>query len=547
MSFNSNFIPGVTSLLASSALLLGCQSKEEIRNSPPNILFAISDDQSYPHASAYGADFVDTPAFDLVAENGILFNNAFAAAPQCSPSRAAILTGRNIWQLEEAGTHGSMFPAKFPVFTDALERKGYFIGYTGKAWAPGNWMDAGWERNPVGPEYNMHFFDEVPYSGLSNRDYAANFASFMEEKPEGKPFFFWFGAHEPHRRYEYGSGVMEGKNPDRLVVPPFLADHEIVRNDVLDYAVEIEWFDTQLQKMLAWLEAAGELENTIVVVTSDNGMPFPYAKANLQDLGTHVPLAISGPGVHHRGRVVDDLVSLIDMAPTFLEIAGIDHFDGITGRSLFPIFQSDRQGFVDVNREFVLTGRERHTHARPDNVGYPSRSIRTRDYLYVKNFKPDRWPAGNPPPEVRMPLPERNYKEIVLGFEDIDDSPTKEVMITNKHLWPELFRIGFEKRPEAQLYHMPSDPWSVNDLSGDPEYAGIMRELDRKLMELLKEQKDPRVTGKGDVFESYPRFGLMRLFPGFSERGAYNPAFLDRDAFDPAFIERTGFEYQEEE
>ena len=542
MPFKNQLASGFTYLLASSALLPGCQPEEEIRKNPPNILFAISDDQSYPHASAYGAHFVDTPAFDRVAESGILFNNAFAAAPQCSPSRAAILTGRNIWQLEEAGTHGSMFPSKFPVFTDKLEQNGYFIGYTGKPWSPGNWSDSGWARNPVGPEFNMHFFDEVPYSGLSKRDYAANFEAFMQERPEGKPFFFWFGAHEPHRRYEYGSGVMEGKNPDVLTVPPFLPDHEIVRNDVLDYAVEIEWFDTQLQKMLSWLEAAGELENTIVVITSDNGMPFPYAKANLQELGTHVPLAISGPGVKHGGRVVDDLVSLIDMAPTFLDVAGIAYFDGISGRSLLPIFNSDQEGFVDAKREFVLTGRERHTHARPDNVGYPSRSIRTRDYLYVKNFKPDRWPAGNPPPEVRLPLPERNYKEIVLGFEDIDDSPTKEVMIAKKHLWPELFRIGFEKRPEAQLYYLPDDRWAVNDLSGDSRYTGVLMELDKKLMDILNEQKDPRVLGTGDIFESYPRFGLMRLFPGFSERGAYNPAFMDRDAFDPAFIERGSFD-----
>ncbi len=542
MSFSYPKTSCLKYILASSTLLLGCQPGGETPSNPPNILFAISDDQSYPHTSAYGADFVDTPAFDRIAENGILFNNAFAAAPQCSPSRAAILTGRNIWQLEEAGTHGSMFPSKFPVFTDVLEQNGYFIGYTGKPWAPGNWRDSGWERNPAGPEFNMHFFDDVPYSGLSDRDYASNFKTFLNERPKGEPFFFWFGAHEPHRRYEYGSGVLEGKDPDALDVPPFLADRDIVRNDVLDYAVEIEWFDAQLGKMLAYLESIGELDNTVVVVTSDNGMPFPYAKANLQELGTHVPLAISGPGVMHGGRIVDDLTSLIDMAPTFLDLAGANHFDGITGRSLLPVFKSDQQGFVDLKREYVLTGRERHTHARPDNVGYPSRALRTQEFLYVKNFKPDRWPAGNPPPEVRLPLPERNYKEIVHGYEDIDDSPTKELMIKEKEQWPELFRIGFEKRPEAQLYDISSDPWTINDLSGDPDYAGKLAEMDRQLMKLLEQQKDPRVLGKGDIFESYPRFGLMRLFPGFSERGSYNPAFMDTEAFDQVFIERSSID-----
>jgi N-sulfoglucosamine sulfohydrolase len=333
-----------------------------------------------------------------------------------------------------------------------------------------------------------------------------------------------------------------GKNPDELIVPPFLADHEIVRNDVLDYAVEIEWFDAQLGKMLSYLESTGELDNTIVVVTSDNGMPFPYAKANLHEMGTHVPLAISGPGVKYGGRVVDDLVSLIDLAPTFLDLAGVGYFDGITGKTLIPVFESDQEGHVDASRKYVLTGRERHTHARPDNLGYPSRALRTKEYLYVKNFKPDRWPAGDPAPETSPPLPSRNYKEIVLGYEDIDDSPTKEFMIEEKEQWPGLFRIGFEKRPESQLFHIASDPWAVADLSENPEYAGKMRKLDKKLMNLLKEQKDPRVLGRGDIFESYPRFGLMRPFPGFSERGAYNPTYMNPDAFNPAFIERGTFD-----
>lgn len=504
---------------------IGCQPEENTRQKSPNILFAISDDQSYPHASAYGAGFVDTPVFDRVANNGVLFNNAFAAAPQCSPSRAAILTGRNIWQLEAAGTHGSLFPVKFPVFTDGLEETGYFVGYTGKGWAPGNWEQSGWPRNPAGNEFNMHALDSVPYSEIKNRDYAANFETFLEQKPGDDPFFFWYGGHEPHRRYEYGSGKKEGKDPEALELPAFLADRDTIRNDVLDYAVEIEWFDAQLGKMLSYLESIGELDNTIVVITSDNGMPFPYGKANLQEYGTRVPLAVSGPGITHAGRVVDDLVSLIDMAPTFLDIAGADHFEGITGKSLLPVFKSEKQGYVDDSRSYVLTGRERHTHARPDNVGYPARALRTKDFLYIKNFKPDRWPAGDPPPDEKLPLPEQNYKEIVFGYEDIDDSPTKEIMLREKEHWPHLFDMVFDKRPEAQLYDIESDSLSIHDLSDEPKYAEKLQELDQQLMKLLTEQEDPRVLGTGDIFESYPRFGLMRLFPGFSERGAFNPDF----------------------
>jgi uncharacterized sulfatase len=194
-----------------------------VRQRRPNILFAIADDHSFPHASAYGSRMFRTPSFDRVASSGVLFYNAFVAAPQCSPSRAAILTGKNIWQLEEAGTHSSYFPTKFPVFTDALEAVGYHIGYTGKAWDPGNWKDAGRTRNPVGPEYNSKRFQTLPTKGISPIDYAANFEDFLARKSSDQPFFFWYGAHEPHRMYEKGSGQRAGWETVDAEIPAFLS------------------------------------------------------------------------------------------------------------------------------------------------------------------------------------------------------------------------------------------------------------------------------------------------------------------------------------
>lgn len=493
---------------------------------PPNILFAIADDQSYPHASAYGELTFRTPVFDRIAASGILFTNAFVAAPQCSPSRAAILTGRNIWQLEEAGTHSSFFPKKFPVFTDAMENAGYCIGYTGKAWGPGNFKDAGWSRNPVGPEYNKKKLSAVPASGISKTDYAANFSDFLSEKPAGKPFFFWYGAQEPHRDYEPGSGAAAGYTAKNLAVPGFLPVNELVKNDLLDYALEIEWFDEQLGKMLQLLAARGELDNTIIVVTSDNGMAFPYAKANLQEYGVHVPLAICGPLVNGKNRKVDDLVSLTDLAPTLLDIAGIPHFNGISGKTLAPILRSDKSGNIDPARQFVLSGRERHTHARPDNTGYPARSIRTKDYLYIQNFKPARWPMGDPPPANQLAVTDNaDMKPIDEGYEDIDGSPTKSYMIKNKASEPLLFHLSFEKREANELYDINADPYCLHDLSALPNMQPVLETLKKELEKKLMEQGDPRMTGNGDIFDSYPRFGLMRPFDGFKERGKYNPAF----------------------
>jgi len=491
----------------------------------PNILFAIADDQSFAHVSALGQDIFKTPYFDKVAERGVLFANAFVAAPQCSPSRAAMLTGRNIWQLEEAGTHSSYFPKKFPVFSNSLESAGYFIGFTGKAWDPGNFEDAGWARNPVGPEYNKRKFDQVPTKGIANNDYASNFGDFLNDKPANQPFFFWFGSREPHRDFDAGSGTKAGLKATDSTVPKFLPNNDLVKTDMLDYALEIGWFDKQLGAMIKLLESRGELDNTIIIVTADNGMAFPYAKANLQDYGTHVPLAICGPLVKGGARKVSDLVGMIDLAPTILDLAGVSHFAGITGKSLLPILQSNASGLVDKTRSFVLTGRERHTHARPDNLGYPARAIRTQQYLYIKNFTPDRWPAGNPPPKASITAEKTNEKTME-GYEDIDASPTKKHMIKEQATYPDLFKLGFAKRNAEQLYDIIKDPYCLNDLSADKRMGKVKNKLKVLLESTLKAQQDPRMLGNGDVFEGYPRFGGMRNFDGFKEKGKYNPAFI---------------------
>ena len=469
----------------------------------PNILFAISDDQSWLYASAYGTSGVNTPAFDRLAENGVLFEHAFAAAPQCSPSRAAILTARNIWEIEEAGTHASSFPKKFDVFTRVLENTGYHVGYTGKPWSPGDWEVEGWERNPVGDAYNERKLDP-PTSAMSRNDYSENFRAFLAEREGDQPFFFWYGASEPHLAYEDGSGRRAGKSLDESHVPPFLPQDEVVQSDILDYALEIEWFDRHLGDMLAMLEAAGELHNTIVVVTSDNGMPFPYAKANLQEMGTHVPLVISGPKFFAGGRRTPALTSLIDLAPTFLEWAKAPPLSEASGQSLLPLLVHG-----EPHRDQVLTGRERHTHARPDNLGYPSRAIRTQEFLYVWNMKPERWPAG---------IPE--------GYEDVDASASKRFLLQNRDEYPELFELAFAKRPEEQLYHIITDPGCLENLATDTDYDSIRRNLRKRLENALRLQGDPRMGENGDIFESYPRYkGKMRDYPGFKKRGEYNPEY----------------------
>ncbi len=152
----------------------------------PNILIAIADDQSFPHASAYGDPAIETPGFDAVARNGVLFRNAFTPAPGCSPMRAAFLTGREIWQLREAGTHASDFPRDLPVFTEQLSDAGYHVGMTGKGWGPGKASD--WPHNPAGKSYSS--VKQASPQGISSIDYAANFDQFLGERQRRSTLLF---------------------------------------------------------------------------------------------------------------------------------------------------------------------------------------------------------------------------------------------------------------------------------------------------------------------------------------------------------------------
>ena len=494
----------------------GLMTDDKIReNKRPNILFVISDDQSFPHASIYGQNWIDTPVFDSIAKKGMLFTNAFSASPGCSPSRAAILTGFNAWQIKDAGTHDSGFPLDYKVYPDILEELGYKVGYTGKGWGPGNWLESGRKRNPAGDEFNNRKL-EPPTTGISTNDYSGNFNDFLAEGDPESPFCFWFGAREPHRPFERGSGLKSGKNPEDVTVPDFLPDVKQVREDLLDYALEIEWFDSELGKMLKRLEELGELSNTIVVVTSDNGMPFPRAKANTYEYGIHVPLAIMWKDRIPSGRIIETPVSLIDLAPTFLEAA--TDSETIKSRKLYPMEGKSLLNLLlnfpvknGYSRDAVFASRERHSSSRWGNLTYPQRAIRTQDFLYIQNIKPERWPAG---------APQKYNSDGSLGpmhdaYHDIDGSPTFDYMVTHRSDFKILpfFNLAVAKRPDEELYDIKNDPFCLVNLVSDSDYAPEVLELKKALTNYLIETGDPRATGNGAVYENYIRYSQIRKFP----------------------------------
>jgi len=481
--------------IASSASSAHASSPPERQK--PNILFCIADDASWPHMGAYGCKWIRTPGFDRVAREGILFTNAYTPNAKCAPSRACVLTGRNSWQLEEAANHWCFFPPKFKTYAEALTDHGYHVGFTGKGWAPGVAGNVNTKpRQLAGRPYQSRK-TTPPTRQISATDYAANLADFLDARPPDQPFCFWYGGHEPHRAYEFDSGRTKGgKKADEIDrVPACWPDNETVRADLLDYAFELEYFDRHLERMLDLLEKRGLLDNTLVVATADNGMPFPRVKGQEYEFSNHLPLAITWKqGIQNPGRTVDDFVSFIDFAPTFLELAELPTdkagMQPITGRSLADIFRSGKSGQCIPDRDHVLLGQERHDVGRPNDVGYPIRGIVKDGRLYMHNFEPDRWPACNPE----------------TGYLNCDGGPTKTecLQARTSPATEKYWRWSFGKRPQEEFYDLRKDRECLDNLADRSELQKTKEALRDQLFRELREQSDPRMSGNGRVFDEYP-------------------------------------------
>ena len=500
-------------ILTVTGIIFGCNASPEKKESispdqqRPNILLAIADDMSYFHTSYLGCKEVSTPNIDELAKKGVWFNNAYCSSPSCAPSRGALLTGRNGWELGPGGNLNGYLPAEFPTYTEILGRDGYFNGYTGKGWAPGDLEAAGRSINPAGKKYNDIACN--PYEEYGNRwefmpvDYTENFKVFLEEKPEDAPFCFWFGCKEPHRPYLRNLGVKLGKDPDNVDVPDFWPENEVVRGDILDYFTQIEWFDEHIGRMIKVLKEKGLYDNTIIIITSDNGMPFPRAKANLYDFGTHMPLLISWEGKFKGNRRVDDFVNLIDLFPTFLEATGNETSENISGKSLMNILLSNKSGQIEKERNRVFTFKERHAWTHPDGMAYPQRAIRKNNFMLIWNLRPDMMPVGPEDPTYS------HYYNIPFG--DCDNSPTKFEILQYKNSSDSLnyyYHLNFGKRPEYELYDLEKDPHQLKNLADNKNHEKNLTKLQGELKEYLISTNDPRMHSDGlAVFDTTIYYG----------------------------------------
>lgn len=446
----------------------------------PNILFCIADDWSYGHSGVEGDPVVQTPAYDRIAREGLRFTHCFSAAPSCTASRAAILTGQYPHRLEAGGNLWGPLSRKFAVYPDLLEQAGYVVGLTSKGWAPGDFKAGGFTRNPAGPVFK-------------------NFAEFLPTVPAGRPFCFWLGSGDPHRPYPKGAGAKSGLKAANVVVPPSWPDTLEVRNDILDYYFAVQRFDGEVAKALQILESAGQLENTLIVVTGDNGWPFPHCKANLYDGGTRQPLAVRWPAKVKAATILDDFVNLSDLAPTFLEAAGLTPPAAMTARSILGLLTGvEKPG----TRDRVFLERERHANVRADSLGYPMRAIRTHDFLYIRNLRADRWPAGDPEAPGE---PSRK-------FGDVDDGPTKAFILEHRAdpQFAPFFELSFAKRPAEELYDVKNDPHNLTNLAARPAFAATLQKLSQALEQWMQETADPRAAHPTeDSFDHY-RFGGRR-------------------------------------
>lgn len=431
--------------------------------------------------------------------------------------------------MEEACNHWPDFPAKFKSYPEVLTENGYKVGATGKGWGPGFANDSlGNARNIVGKMWNQIKLIP-PTKGVSNIDYAANFKEFLRNKPEDQPFCFWYGALEPHRGYEFGSSLKAGKSINQIdSVPSFWPDNEAVRTDMLDYALEIEHFDKHLVAILQTLEAVGELENTIVIVTADHGMPFPRAKGQEYEYSNHVPFAMMWKkGITKAGREIKDLLSFIDLTPTILAVAGIPEeksgMQPIEGKSFLNLLTKEDS---KPQKDYVLIGKERHDVGRPNDQGYPIRGIIKGDFLYLINFETSRWPAGNPE----------------TGYMNVDGSPTKtEVLKARRNPETESYwQLSFGKRQEEELYNISEDRECIANLAKDTNYNTLKKQMRSELLQKLAEQQDPRMLGQGDIFDSYPYMGSVRDAWNRIKKGESVPArSINKSDFEP---EASGLE-----
>ena len=407
-------------------IILADENRTE--RSEPNFLILIADDAGMDFG-CYGNSFIRTPNIDKLAESGLRCDKTFLTSPQCSPSRISILSGQYPHTTRTEDLH-TVLPEGVAFITSYLREKGYFNGHNGKThWGPNGDKQFDW--------YSQQFND---------------FDKFLESA-KNKPFFFWTGFHDPHRSYQPGA-ISKPHNPQEVKVRAHLIDDEKTRKDIALYYDEIGRMDSVIGAYIEILKKEKLLKDTYIIFFSDNGAPFPREKGTLYDAGIQTPFIISGPEVP-KGEIYDGLMSIIDLAPTILELAEIEKPDQMPGISFTPLLM----GNFTLAPEYIFS--ERNWHDCDEHM----RSIRTDQYKLILNAYTE--------------LPHGTAADLSNSLSWFSLLKTKdEGKLTDEQLL--IFEVP---RPAVELYDLINDPNEWKNLAKDNEYQEVINSLKQYIPE----------------------------------------------------------------
>lgn len=412
----------------------------------PNLLVIISDDHSAPDLGCYGNTAVTSPNLDALAARGVRFERAYVSSPQCSPSRSAIVSGRTPHATGTSRLHAPL--RGHGTVMRALRSAGYFTGAYRK----------------------LHLGDEAEADFDYRGSVDDSFAEFFDQLPANRPFFLHIGFDDPHRPYQAGS-YDPPHDPAKTVVPAFLPDAPEVRRELALYYDEIARMDREIGEILELLDTHGLTENTLIVFAGDNGMPFPGAKGSLFEAGVKVPLIAAWPDRIPAGRVSEQLVSLVDLVPTWLEAAGIEPFGPLEGRSLLPI----ARGEATAPRPAVFSERNWH-----DNLDF-QRAAHGPRYKLIYNY-----------------LAEQPYRP-TLDLEESTTWAAIERLHQQNRLAPHHRQRYFSpRRPPIELYDLEEDPGETNNLATSANHEAILSEMQELLSEWMRNTNDPLPPPHGE-------------------------------------------------
>ena len=441
----------------------------------PNFIFLISDDISQEDHGCYGHPVIKTPRIDDLAAKGMRFDNAYLAISSCSPSRCSIITGRYPHNTGAPELH-SRLPDDQIRFPELLRKTGYHTALSGKNHMFGNKDRA---------------FDLITHGGGAGG--SDDWVKLLRERPKDKPFFFWFAAYDAHRGWDI-TGHAPTYDPADVVVPPYNADTPATREDFTNYYHEVSRFDHFVGLVRDELERQGVLDNTFLVVATDNGRPFPRAKSRLYDSGIKTPWVVHFPKLIQAGAVTRSFVSSIDLSATCLELAGVDVPESVQGRSFLPILK-DPDATV---REVIFAEQNWHVYRNH------SRLVRWEDFAYIRNNFPNQINICAES-DLTYPAGREIWQAHAAG------------KTTEKH-----WQTFANPCPEEELYNVVEDPHQLTNLAGQTKYVAQLETARNALARWTQETGDSVPTNPTPNRRNPPRVVDGKVVPGNQDAGG-NP------------------------